>query len=216
MAYIYEIINDVNNKRYIGKTEFDINKRFAEHCNDAFKDRNEKRPLYRAIRKYGVEHFHINLIEETNFPEEREIYWINEKQTFHNGYNATIGGDGKRLLDYDLIIKTYNELLNLNETSKACGASVDAIRNILKSNNVKIKSSGDIAKEKFHRTVGMYDKTDHSILINTFLSTGDASQYLIDNNITSSTKVRGVNSHIVHVCNGQRESAYGYWWQYLD
>ena len=83
LAYIYEIINDVNEKRYIGKTEFDIDKRFEEHCRDALKVRNEKRPLYDAMKKYGVEHFQIQLIEETNYPEEREAYWIQEKQSFH-------------------------------------------------------------------------------------------------------------------------------------
>ena len=116
MAFIYEIINDVNEKRYIGKTEFDIYKRFKEHCKDALKEKNEKRPLYRAMRKYGIEHFHVELIEETNDPEIREIYWIAQKDTYHNGYNATMGGDGKKYLDYDLIIKTYNEVLNMQET----------------------------------------------------------------------------------------------------
>lgn len=216
MAYIYEIINDVNGKRYVGKTEFDINKRFAEHCNDAFKERNEKRPLDMAMRKYGIEHFHLSLIEETDHPEEREIYWINEKRSFHYGYNATLGGDGKRFLDYDLIIKTYQEVQNLKETAKICEVSVDSVRNILNRNKIKIKSSGDIAKEQFHKIVGMYDKNNHSELIKEFMSTGDAARYLIDNKITSSTKVDGVNSHIVHVYKGKRESAYGYWWQYLD
>ena len=46
MAYIYEIINDINDKKYIGKTEFSIEKRFKEHCRDAFKEGEEKRPLY--------------------------------------------------------------------------------------------------------------------------------------------------------------------------
>lgn len=41
MAYIYQITNDINQKIYIGKTEFSIEKRFKEHCKDAFKDRNE-------------------------------------------------------------------------------------------------------------------------------------------------------------------------------
>lgn len=97
MAYIYQIINDINNKIYIGKTEFSIDKRFKEHCSDAFKERNEKRPLYSAMRKYGIEHFHIELIEETDNPEEREKYWIEQKQSFKNGYNATLGGDGKNI-----------------------------------------------------------------------------------------------------------------------
>lgn len=59
MAYIYQIQNDVNGKLYVGKTEFSIEKRFKEHCKDAFKDRNEKRPLYSAMRKYGIEHFQL-------------------------------------------------------------------------------------------------------------------------------------------------------------
>ena len=52
------------------------------------------------MRKYGVEHFHIELIEEADNPEEREIYWIENKRSFKNGYNATMGGDGKQLYDH--------------------------------------------------------------------------------------------------------------------
>jgi hypothetical protein len=59
------------------------------------------------MRKYGIEHFHISLIEETCQPEERERYWIEYFSSFKNGYNATHGGDGKSYLDYNLIITTY-------------------------------------------------------------------------------------------------------------
>ena len=92
MAYIYKITNDINDKVYVGKTEFSIEKRFKEHCRDAFKERNEKRPLYSAIKKYGVEHFHIELVEETDNPNEREIYWIEVLEGYTKGYNATLGG----------------------------------------------------------------------------------------------------------------------------
>lgn len=51
MAFIYKIINDINDKVYLGKTEFSIEKRFQEHCADAFRDRNEQRPLYAANGK---------------------------------------------------------------------------------------------------------------------------------------------------------------------
>ena len=104
MAYIYQIINDINNKIYVGKTEFSIEKRFKEHCQDAFKRINEKRPLYAAMRKYGIEHFHIELIEETANPEEREKFWIAKKDSFKNGYNATLGGDGKKWIDDALVV----------------------------------------------------------------------------------------------------------------
>lgn len=100
MGLIYKITNDINGKIYIGKTEFSLEKRFKEHCQDAFRERCEKRPLYAAMRKYGIEHFHIELIEETNIPEEREKYWIDYYNTYKYGYNATIGGDGSCLYDH--------------------------------------------------------------------------------------------------------------------
>ena len=49
MAYIYKITNDINDKIYIGKTLFDIEKRFKEHCKDSRNISNEKRPLYSAM-----------------------------------------------------------------------------------------------------------------------------------------------------------------------
>ena len=131
MAYIYMITNDINGKIYIGKTEFSIEKRFKEHCADALRERNEKRPLYSAMRKYGIEHFHIELIEETDNPEEREVYWIEQKRSFKNGYNATLGGDGKRYCDYDLIYSLYKEGLNIKEVAKILNYSMDTCSRVL-------------------------------------------------------------------------------------
>ena len=40
---------------------------------------------------------------------EREIYWINELETYGSkGYNASKGGDGKILYDYKEIIQLAN------------------------------------------------------------------------------------------------------------
>lgn len=73
---IYKIYNDVNDKLYIGKTVSSIEKRFQEHCDDSKKERCEKRSLYNAMNKYGIEHFFIELIEECDLKElsEKEIY----------------------------------------------------------------------------------------------------------------------------------------------
>ena len=70
MAYIYKIINKKNNKIYIGKTEFSIEKRWKEHLRDSKK--NLDRPLYRAMNKYGIENFDIEQVEKTDSPVERE------------------------------------------------------------------------------------------------------------------------------------------------
>ena len=62
MGYIYKITNDINNKIYIGLTSRNLDIRFKEHLKDSKTDLN--RPLYRAMNKYGAEHFTISLIEE--------------------------------------------------------------------------------------------------------------------------------------------------------
>ena len=79
------------------------------------------------MRKYGIENFHIELIEETNNPEEREVYWIEQKRSFKNGYNATIGGDGKKYIDYDLVIATYQQIQNLTETANVLNINKTSI-----------------------------------------------------------------------------------------
>ena len=122
----------------MGKTMLTIEKRWQEHCKDSKRRKMEKRPLYSAMRKYGIENFKIEEIEECSdvIVNEREIYWIEKLQTFKNGYNATIGGDGKHYLDYDLICETYLEVKNLKETAKICGCCTDSVSNILKEKGI--------------------------------------------------------------------------------
>ena len=213
MAYIYQITNDINQKIYIGKTENSIEKRFKEHCWDASRERNEKRPLYNAMRKYGVEHFHIELIEETNNPEEREVYWIEKKQSFKNGYNATIGGDGRKYIDYDLVVKTYQDLQNIKLVAKQLHHDESTISKILKEKNIDIKSSIEWMRENRGKKVGQYDLNDN--FIQSFDSRGLASKYLIDNHYTTSVAIDAVAGRIGQVCNGKRKTAYGFKWKSL-
>lgn len=206
MSYIYKITNDINNKIYIGKTEFSIEKRFKEHCQDSKKGYTN-RPLYNAMNKYGIEHFNIELIEECNNPEEREKYWIEYYRSFKYGYNATLGGDGKRYLDYDLIIATYLELNSIIDTAKKLNISEDSIHNILINNNIKIRSSAEINKEKYGVLVNQYNLKGE--FIQTFLSLKDALIFL-----GKDTGSHGAKSHISDVCKGKRKTAYGYIWRY--
>ena len=54
MSKIYKIVNDINNKVYIGKTSRSLEERFAEHCRTSKLEGKEKRPLYAAMHKYGI------------------------------------------------------------------------------------------------------------------------------------------------------------------
>lgn len=210
MAYIYQIINDINQKIYVGKTEFSIEKRFKEHCEDAFKERNEKRPLYSAMRKYGIENFHIELIEETNNPEEREIYWIEQKRSFKNGYNATMGGDGKKYIDYDLVIATYKEVKNMSEVARRLNISTDSVSLILKNANVEILPSNKVGQVVTGKIVNQYSLTND--FIQSFPSAKAAAESL--GKVTSTSK--GATSHISDVCRGKRKTAYGYIWKFSN
>lgn len=203
MSYIYKIVNDINDKVYIGKTEFSIEKRFKEHCHDCFCRDKEKRPLYSAMKKYGIEHFHIILIEETDNPIEREIYWIEKYNSYKNGYNATIGGDGKARIDYAKVIETYNKVQNQAETARILNISVDSVHNILKENNIDILSSKIVSKKVSSKPVAQIDKKTGEI-IKIFSSCIEAEREI------------NIHGHIAACCQGKRASCGGYKWKYVD
>ena len=215
MAYIYQITNKLNGKIYIGKSEHNIEKRFKEHCSDAFKERNEKRPLYAAMRKYGVENFEISLIEETDKPNEREVYWIEHTGSFKNGYNATKGGDGKRYLDYGLIIAEYQEIQNIVETAKKLNISPDSVKTALESQKVVIKPSSEISKEKFGKIIKMFDLQKN--YIQSFPTLKEAARYLMEQNFAAhSNDASSATSHIRACANGKRKTAYKHIWKWNE
>ena len=100
MAFIYKITNNINKKCYIGKTERDIDTRWKEHKKNA---RNSEKlahiHLYKAFNKYGIENFEIKCVEECEISvlNEREKYWVAFYDSYHNGYNETLGGEGSLL-----------------------------------------------------------------------------------------------------------------------
>lgn len=201
----------INNKIYVGKTENPIEKRFKEHCKDAFKREDEKRPLYAAMRKYGIENFQIELIEETDNPNEREIYWIEQKRSFKNGYNATMGGEGTKYIDYDLVIATYQKTNSIIETAKILSIDDHYCSDILKNHQIEVLSSAQVIKNKYGISVGMFDK-ENKQLLKSFSSYNEAGQWLIDNKI-SNCKLSTIRTHISEVCNKKRKTAAGYIWE---
>ena len=211
MAYIYQITNNINGKIYIGKTERTVKERWSEHCREYLRERCEARPLYRAMRKYGVSNFSIEMIEETNNPEEREIFWIEQKGSFKNGYNATIGGDGKKYIDYDLVVTTYNNLGTIKETASLLGICEDTVSSILHSRGVNVKSTQDIIRERESKMVSMFSLNDE--YIRTFPSTQEAARYMIENKLTG-CKPSTIRTHISEVCRGKRKTAAKFKWKF--
>ena len=208
MASIYVITNDINGKQYVGKTNDTIQNRFEQHVKDSERRRCEKRPLYSAMNKYGIEHFSIEELEECS-PKEaplRETYWIDKLNTYHYGYNATRGGDGKQLYDYKQISYKYLELQNQRETAIFFGCDTFTVRQACKQENIPILECGKVNKNKSSKTVAMCDIVTNKI-IKIFSSIKEAAVYLGD--ITFS-------AHIGRVANGKRKTAYGYKWKFIQ
>ena len=100
------------------------------------------------MRKYGIQHFSVSLIEETNIPDEREIYWIEQKRSYKYGYNATKGGEGRRYIDYDIVIATYKEVQNMTEVAALMNIGLDTVSRILRDNQVETLTAQTIAQQK--------------------------------------------------------------------
>lgn len=212
MAYVYKITNDINGKIYIGQTTRSIERRWNEHCRDMYRRNMEKRPLYRAMNKYGVKHFHIEQIEECSLEEvgEREKYWIEYYHSFKDGYNATLGGDGTIYTDYDLVVATYNELGFINKTAEKLGIDTHTVSNALNAKNVLQPTPLEVARKATGKIVNQYDLNNN--FIQSFPSVKAAAESI--GKITSTSN--GATSHISDVCRGKRKTAYGYIWRFAN
>lgn len=141
MSYIYKITNKINNKSYIGKTAHTVHKRFAEHIADSKRPSKQMRPLYYAFNKYGIENFtleELEFCENDDIASQREQYWIDFYDTYRNGYNATYGGDGKRLYDYTQLANAYLELKNVQKVCEKYSCDEQTVRNACMEKNITI------------------------------------------------------------------------------
>ena len=206
MGYIYCITNLINNKRYVGKTISSVEERFKEHVHDSQKAKCNKRPLYSAFNKYGVENFIIEELECVECDLElsnREIYWIQELQTYgKNGYNATKGGDGAILYDYLKIIELYNIGYTCKKVAEKIGSNENTVRNVLKAHNIKIRSGST-------KKINQFDLDGN--YIQHFWGSVEVAHWLVDNGLAKSINCK---RHITDCCNKKEPHAYGYKWEY--
>lgn len=125
MVGIYKIENLVTHNVYIGQS-INIEKRIKKHKTVAFnpEDKAYEYPLYRAIRKYGLDNFSFEILEECDQIQlnEQEKKWIEKYNSFFNGYNQTLGGDSSRnIAPKESIIGIIQDLEITKMTQKEIG-----------------------------------------------------------------------------------------------
>lgn len=206
---IYKITNNINNKCYIGQTIKTPEERWKEHKQHAFgthlNDINKS--LYKAIRKYGVENFTFEVLQDNIETYEQldkaEIYWIDFYNSFIKGYNETFGGQRyHKILPNEEIIQDYYKTKSARKTALNFGIDHSTVDNILNSNN--------IPRFTFRQAAGQRIKISKNDFIKEFDSVKDCAEWFVENNIC---KTKNVESARTGLKNARAKT--GYYYGYL-
>ena len=220
-GYIYKYTSP-SGKSYIGQTTYSIYDR-AGIDGKRYKNCSI---FYRAIQKYGLENFTIEILDEVpeNQLEELEKYYMKEFNTLKpNGYNYFEMGSGPRSVKLSTAIDVYDLDLNYIESFDSL---IDAARKyhipyqaISECINKKIQHYKDRVYVKtgekpespkviqtHGRRTAQYDLNDNLIAI--YKSANEAAR-AIGKNTAAGRNIRSV-------CSGDRNTAFGFKWKYLD
>lgn len=236
---IYLIRNNVNNKVYIGQSK-DIEKRWSDHLSlgktsSKSKSANNNYPLYRAMKKYGVENFSITILEETDDYSQLdsiENKYIEEYGAITDGYNQRITSSSgyskeytinKREVKYSVTKeKLRNELLSytFEKVASMYGVSSNTIRKWCKDYGLPSSSKDYITSEKSKefsdrmKTIARESSTKRKRIAMLDINTGEVIKVfdsVTDAGIYVNGKPHNISSAI-HGTNGRKTSK-GYGWK---
>ena len=138
---IYSITCKVNGKRYVGQTIKKESERWREHIKEC--KTQSHRPLYKAINKYGPGMFTIRVLEdniEYDNLSAREIYWIEQFDSYNSGYNLTTGGEQNYTIREDVKEKISQTMRGVCKSEE----HISKMRDSLKRNNIGFTVTGDV------------------------------------------------------------------------
>lgn len=97
--YIYQILNKINNKCYIGQSK-NCQRRFKEHKTALNNNKHENSYLQYAWNKYGSDNFEFKILEDkTENYNDLEKQWIKKLNSIiPHGYNVLPGGEEPPIL----------------------------------------------------------------------------------------------------------------------
>lgn len=157
-GYIYHIINTKTNKHYIGKT-IDLQHRLECHFNNLENNQHHSHKLQRAYNLYGSDYFvveakevEINDFEDLSLSEMKEI---ENFDSYLNGYNETLGGDGhKTSLTLSQSILVYNICQNYKGVNRQIARYFNCDHTVI----------DNISKNKIFANI-VFDQQDYNDLV---------------------------------------------------
>lgn len=167
---IYKITNKINGKVYIGQTSETFRKRYLRHLLDV--RNNSKYHFHLAIKKYGDENFTKEILEE-DIPHAsclkskeliidiKEKEYIKKFDSYHNGYNMTVGGSGvfgykhtdeikSKLSSIQMGIKHSKERVEINRQAQL-GKTLSEEHKLKISKSNKGKSKSELHKKNLQK-----------------------------------------------------------------
>lgn len=228
---IYAVYCIVSKKWYVGQTMHDLLWRKGKHYNAAaYRDGH----FQNALRKYGKDCF-IWIVVEDNISvpyhyengkkvhdktllNVREKYWVDYYDSFHNGYNMTLGGDGTQAFNTKAInqyerdtLKFIRRFSSIVEAEQVTGISAT---NIIYCAKRKTTSAGG--------SIWCYDNEKP----NTYISPTQKkpiAQYTLNGELINcysgikeaARETKILYTKIIRCLKGDRPSAGGFMWRYI-
>lgn len=200
MGVIYKATNLINGKSYIGQTKnFEIRKSQHLKAKDNY-------IFHLALKKYGAMNFEWTILEECKDEElnEKEIYWIEQYDTYNNGYNSTKDGDNADAL--------ISWIKNNPEEAKENALNGSKYAQLYNKEH-KEKHLKQLASVR-QKGVNTVKKRIHCIELDlVFESIADAERWSLTEDNPQHALIH--HQHISKVCKGQRHTAGGFHWEYI-
>lgn len=220
MIDIYLITNNINNKKYVGKTQKGYQNRFNQHAN-SYKH-GVRTLISHAFHKYGKDNFSVKLLLQIDDDtwEYWETYYINLYKSHHSewGYNMSLGGTNNpmddALVKYKHFVACHTpEFIALQRKKSLGRGHSEATKQKISQRNLanpEIYTRGILAHNISKRVkVGI---VQNEVVVKDFTSAGEACEYC--------GRPRKEAGNLLRYCdkynlNGTRAKYYGYQWTTL-
>jgi hypothetical protein len=144
MQGIYKITNKINGHCYVGQS-IDIENRFKTHINTVY-NKNQtsyKYPIYRAMRKHGIENFEFEVLEivpQLDDLTSREMYWYKKLDPEYCQIDPvrTVSYVSKAVYMIEpLTLKILNRFNSIREAERYLGTSKTKISDVCNNHHIK-------------------------------------------------------------------------------